>query len=488
MKVKKYVYILSFLVFIILWKGIKAADNESNQRPNIILIVADDLGYKDLTSYESDLYETPNIDRLGQKGAMFTNSYAAASVCSPTRASIMTGNYPATLHLTEHLRYYPYESRASDKVIPPEIVDNLPLEEVTIAEVLKEAGYVTAHIGKWHLGGEGYLPTDQGFDINLGGKRSGMPGSYFYPFKSKIFEYPELEKIAKEGDYLTDVLTREAVQFIENNRENPFFLYLPYFIPHTPIEAKATLVDKYVQKLRDKPALNHNDPTYAAMIETLDENVGKVMRSLEYRGIDDNTMVIFISDNGGVYYEAGGLYRDSFKLTSQAPLRSGKGYLYEGGIRVPLLITWPGVIEEGSVIHEPVISNDLFPTIVNMVNKRDDQDFNEMEHEGENLMPLLLGTQDKLKRKQLFWHSPHYTNQGAKPSGAIRSGKYKLIDFYEDGRLELYNLKEDVSEKNNLVDEKPEITQRLHEALKNWRQKVNAQMPKPNPDYQKSQK
>ncbi len=436
------------------------------RRPNVIVILADDLGWADLACYGSTYHKTPNLDRLAAKGLRFTHAYAAASICSPTRAALLTGKYPARLNLTDWL---PGRSdRPDQKLLRPVINQALPATETTLAAALKSAGYATGHVGKWHLGGKGSAPEDRGFDVNIAGDAAGSPRSYFAPYKNKDGRFiPGLER-APEGEYLTDRLTTEAVKFIEMNRDRPFFLYLAHYTVHIPLKAKAEMIAHY------KPGRSgqQGNPIYAAMIESLDEGVGRVLQKLDDLKLSERTIVLFTSDNGGLCVTEG----PNTPATINAPLREGKGYLYEGGLRVPLIVKWPGHIQPGSTSATPVCSIDVFPTILDACDVK-----NDVQTDGVSLVPLLRG--DTLKRDALFWHYPHYSNQGGRPGAAIRVGGSKLIEFYEDGRRELYNLTKDPGESHNLIAEKPEVAKELGEKLAAWRKEVGARMMRPNPDY-----
>ncbi|MBX6314651.1 MAG: sulfatase [Isosphaeraceae bacterium] len=457
--------LLLFALLLALCADSTATAVENDRRPNIILILADDLGWADLGCYGSTFHETPNLDRLARRGMRFTQGYAACPVCSPTRASILTGRYPARLHLTDWL---PGRSdRPSQKLLRPPIRQQLPLEEITIAEALRPRGYVSASIGKWHLGGEPFWPEHQGFDLNRGGTQTGSPpGGYFR------FQTPSLSA-RDDQEYLTDRLTEEAERFIEQNQDRPFFLYLPHYAVHIPLQAKPDLVARF----RAKPATGgpQNNPIYAAMLWSLDEGVGRILKKLDDLKLTDRTVVIFTSDNGGLSVKEG----PNTPATSNAPLRAGKGYLYEGGIREPWLIAWPGTIAPGSVCEVPVGSIDLYPTILAMAGA---QPTPNQVIDGQSLMPLLTGSGD-FRREALYWHYPHYSNQGGRPGGAIREGDHKLIEFYEDGHVELYNLKDDPGEQHDLAAQKPELATRLRQRLAAWRESVDAQMMTPNPDY-----
>jgi arylsulfatase A-like enzyme len=432
--------------------------------PNIVFILMDDLGWADLACYGSTYYETPNLDRLAREGVRFTDAYAAAPVCSPTRASIMTGKCPARLGLTNYLPgKHPLPH---SRLIGAEQVQALPLEEITIAEALRAGGYRTAHIGKWHLGEKGFWPENQGFDLNIGGTASGMPRSFFYP------QWGDNPPIAgKPGEYLTDRLTEEALAFIRSNRERPFFLYLPHYAVHVPIEGKTELVEKYRKKL--KPGQKQNDPIYAAMIESMDQSVGRIAALLDELKLSGNTLVVFTSDNGG-------LSAPEWKLkpvTSNAPLREGKGHLYEGGIRVPLIVRGPGV-RRGAVCDAPVSSIDFFPTLARQAGLEPPA---AGAVDGVDISALLGGASPG--ERTLYWHYPHYSNQLGKPASAVRRGDFKLIEFHEDGHAELYHLKEDIGEQKDLSAAMPEKTRELRALLRQWLAGVNARMPSVNSQY-----
>jgi arylsulfatase A-like enzyme len=435
--------------------------------PNVVFILIDDYGWRDTGYNGSTFYETPHLDRLAREGMVFTNGYAASPVCSPTRAAIMTGKYPARLHLTAHLQgasnRFPYT-----KLLQPNARLELPLEEVTIAELLRARGYRTASIGKWHLGKTGYLPRDQGFDVSLAGDEAGSTNSFFFPqWQKKV----PLDGVA--GEYLTDRLTSLAVSFLEENRDRPFFLYLSHFAVHTPIEGKPDKVRKYDARSRPENPQNYGE--YAAMIESVDESVGTVLDALRRLRLEDHTLVLFTADNGGVTSREW----KNRPITSNLPLRLGKGHLYEGGIRVPTLARWPGVTRPGSVCHDPVLSIDYAPTLAELAGvpraalPRMD---------GRSLAPLLRGSAS-LGRKEVFWHYPHYSPQLGKPSAAIRRGDDKLILFFEDHRAELYNLKDDLGETRDLAAEQPEKARALRSRLEAWLRETGAQLPALNPNY-----
>lgn len=433
--------------------------SQKYKQPNIVFILVDDLGYSDVgyMGHKPGL-NTPNIDKLAKSGRIFTQAYAAAPVCSPTRASILTGKSPATVQLTCHIPGLPmdqyFERQYKGKSLKEGFfIDHLPLSEETIAEKLSANGYTTGFLGKWHLAGSGsarsksegiineqFHPEHQGFDLNIGGCAYGQPSSWFAPFRNATI--PEKE----EGQYLTDRMGDEAVDFIVRNKKNPFFLYFSTYTVHTPLKAPQDIIDK------------NNGNTYFAMIEKLDQNVGKVMDQLKLSGLLENTMVIFYSDNGGLW--------------GNAPLRGDKGSLHEGGIRVPLVINWPGKIEAGKS-DTPVTSVDLFPTIMDVVDITPDDD-NQLE--GMSLWPLL---QDKkeLEDRSLYWHFPHFRNEGQDMGAVIRDGDWKFIWDFETDSTYLYNLNKDLAEANNRASEYPEKGKEMLMKLKSWQAETKAQMP-----------
>jgi arylsulfatase A-like enzyme len=462
-----------------------------NEKLNFVFFLIDDLGWSDLGCYGSEFYLTPNIDSLAAEGVRFTDAYAACAVCSPTRASIMTGKYPARLNITDWIG-----GSQKGMLLPAPYEHQLPLEEITIAEAFKEAGYTTGFIGKWHLGREGFHPEDQGFDLNIGGHHAGHPASYFWPYKrnkdkSNPWDVPDLEE-GKEGEYLTDRLTDEALKFIDANKEGPFLLYLSHYTVHTPIQSKKELTEKYKQRLEDfsesegpshriehgwgTTKLKQDNPAYAGMIESTDESVGRVMTKLKSLGLEGDTVIIFMSDNGGLSTLSGDKKRAP---TASLPLRAGKGWYYEGGIREPMIIKWPGVTKGGSVYSEPVTSTDFYPTMLEMAGLKPKP---KQHIDGVSLVALLKG-KGRLKRKALYWHSPHYHGSGNRPCGAVRAGDYKLIEWFEDDSVELYNLKEDIGEQNNLAPKMPQKVTELRTMLHQWRKEVDARMPVPNPDW-----
>ena len=457
-------------------------------RPNVILIAIDDMGWADLGCYGSTFHRTAEIDALASQGMRFTSAYAACPVCSPSRAALLTGKWPARLHLTDWLPGR--GDLPAQRLARPKIRQQMPLAEVTLAELFSSEGYATASIGKWHLGGVGFGPREQGFELNIAGDQGGSPPGYFAPFvrdanaKRRGRTLAGLEN-APEGSYLTDLLTDAAIQFIDQQREKPFLLYLPHYTVHIPLQAKEEIVAKYSAESPFRG--RQNSPVYAAMIESLDNGIGRILKTLEERKLAENTIVIFTSDNGGLATLEG----PHTPATSNAPLREGKGFLYEGGIRVPLIIRWPRAIKAGQTSEEPVCGVDLLPTLAELCGipvpgKVD----------GVSLAPLLVGparrarpdSSDKSARSRsasgtYYWHYPHYSNQGGKPGGAIREGDWKLIEFYEDGRRELFNVKADASESRNLAEKEPERVKDLAAKLAAWRQEVDAQEMTPNPVY-----
>ena len=436
-------------------------------KPNIVFYFIDDLGWTDVSFMGSKYYETPHVDQLSKEGMKFMSAYANAPNCAPSRACLMSGQYGP--------RHGVYTVGNSDrgkaqfrKLIPTKNTTVLADRFVTIAESLQSAGYVTATMGKWHLGAD---PTTQGFDVNIAGKHWGSPsgGGYHSPYN-----YPNLVNREK-GEYLTDRLGQEACKFIEANKDKPFFLYLTHYAVHTPIQSKPGLKAKYQKK---NPVGGHKNAAYAGMIESMDDSIGAVQATLKRLKLEENTVVIFFSDNGG----HGG-------VTSNAPLRGSKGMLYEGGIREPLVVKWPGVTKPGTACNEPVIGVDLYPTFLEMAGARRPKNY---LLDGLSIASLLRDAKASLKREAIFWHFPCYL-QGytprhgpfrTTPAAAIRMGDWKLIEFFEDGKLELYNLKSDLSEKNNLAQKMPAKTKELHAAMLKWRKSVKAPVPtEKNPRY-----
>ncbi|MHB1454751.1 MAG: sulfatase [Saccharofermentanales bacterium] len=454
------------------------------RKPNVLVILIDDMGFKDLACYGSTFYETPNIDRLSEDGALFTNAYAACPVCSPSRASLLTGKYPARIGVTDWIG-----AHAKGKLIDAPYIDHLPLEEDNIAKVMKRNGYKTYHVGKWHLGDAEYHPQHQGFDVNIAGCHIGMPwNGYFSPYKIENLEDEP------DGEYLTDRITDEAISLIESNGDQPFFLYLSHYAVHTPIQAKEQDLKRFVKKA-ERLGLDKKDPfvigeyypcehkknehvtrrmfqsdvAYAAMIYNLDYNIGRVIEKLKEMKIYEETIIVFTSDNGGLATSEG-------SPTCNFPAAEGKGWVYDGGIREPLLIIYKNQIEGSRLVHTPVTTPDIFPTILDLCNI---QDAVTGKIDGISMLPLLQG-ETELPREGIFWHYPHYGNQGGTPAAAVRSGDFKLIRFFEDEHLELYNLADDISETRNITDDDPEMTVKLKEMLNRWLTEVNGIIPERN--------
>jgi arylsulfatase A-like enzyme len=423
-----------------------------------------------------------HLDNLAQQGMRFTDAYAAAPVCSPTRASLMTGKHPARLHMTiwyESARNPPQDRR----LIPPVTENNLPHAEYTLAEFLQSQGYITAHVGKWHLGNASHYPETHGFDVTIGGTFWGAPATYFAPYRGPFGREREFRYVPdlpwpEQGEYLTDRLTSEALQIMEQAADRPFFMYLAYHTVHTPIEAKAPVVEAYRRRLSTE--LNHQNATYAAMVASLDENVGRILEGLEKHELADKTLVIFTSDNGGQI----GKY-DNQQVTNNAPLRSGKGSLYEGGLRVPLLIRWPDQVQAGTVCSKSVVSTDLYSTIMQIVDApRYEQISRTLD--GRSLLPLLKEPAAGFERRALYFHYPHYYSTTT-PASAVRDGDWKLIEYFEDNHVELYNLQNDLGETKNLVAELPERASALRQQLDSWRSRIDAQLPRQNPQWNSPQ-
>ena len=457
----------------ILFAGLLQSSFAATQ-PNIVLFLIDDLGWKDVGCYGSEYYKTPNIDRLAAQGVRFTNGYAACAVCSPTRAAILTGKYPARLMLTEWLPSGRWDPKA--KLRSGRFLRALPLEEITLAEALRKGGYRTGIVGKWHLGGEPFFTAKHhGFDVAIAANDHGNPGDYFYPYKGQ-WSIPTTGLKAQwqvlpggnPGEYLTDRLTDEAIGFIREENDKPFFLYFSHYAVHTPFQAKSKITKKYEKIPKSKRQCK---PVYAAMIQSVDESVGRVMDTLKELKKLDNTLVIFTSDNGGFA-----------KATNHAPLRGNKGSYYEGGIRVPFIIHWPGVAKAGHVSKVPVMSMDLYPTCLAAAGLP----LHPAQHrDGLNVIPLAKGS-GSLKRDALHWHYPHYNSHpSAVPSSVLRKGDWKLIETFDPAGVELYHLGRDLSETTNLAAKEPAKLSELRRELAEWRQKVGAETMEPNPDYQK---
>ena len=463
---------------LLLWCGLGNARDSKDF--NVLLIVVDDLGWADLGCYGADLHKTPNIDRFCQGAMKFTKAYVASPVCTPTRASIMTGMHPARLHMT--IWHEASANPPQDKpLIPPVTRGNLALSHTTLAEVFHKEGYVTAHLGKWHLGTAGFYPELHGFDINIGGSFWGCPPTFFYPYRGPFGQRKEMRYVpgmegGHEGEYLTDRLTNEAIQVMAETGGKPFFLNMCYYTVHTPIEGKPAVAAKYEARLDEN--MHHQNAHYAAMVESLDENVGRLLDELERLKIEKETVVILTSDNGGFVNQWHGQ-----KVTNNHPLRSGKGSLYEGGVRVPLMIRWPGTTQPGSVSHEMVTTCDFFPTLQEALDLPTEE-MPKSSADGQSLMALLKDPSSHLQRDTLFWHYPHYYPT-TEPVSSIRSGDWKLLEYHRDQRIELYHLGDDLSESQNLAVRQPTKAAALQKRLSVWREEVNAQMPQKNERHPK---
>ncbi|GAB4139665.1 MAG: hypothetical protein Tsb009_08710 [Planctomycetaceae bacterium] len=546
------------LCLVVLFTSLLTIADEADaakRPPNIVFFLVDDMGWNDTEPYGNKFHETPNVTKLAKQGMRFTNAYAACPVCSPTRASIMSGKYPATLNLTD---FIPGHWRPYEKLVVPKMNLQLPLKEVSLAECVKPAGYITGSFGKWHLGGPSHYPGQQGFDdwVVTGGRH----------FAPNFRTTPKKE--VKKGEYLGDFLTRQAERFMEENRDKPFLLYLPHYAVHIPLEAKQKLVEKYAKKLSksefrpkvvvsvragiaadiarignhplgtvDREIQNHplgrqitnvntknvslrlvqnvysfkksvsfddlqkfvieittkfrtvkmppgysveiklspvNHPTYAAMVEHIDQSLGRIMKKLDDLKLADNTILIFFSDNGGLYRR---FDERGPAVMSNHPLRAEKGTVYEGGIREPCIIRWPGKVKPGTTCDVPISSVDFWPTIAEISGTAAKHTH---KVDGVSLLPLLKQT-GSLADRALYWHYPHYHHMA--PAGAIRYGDYKLIENFETNELELYNLSKDIGESNNLIGSDPRTTKKLHDMLKAWRKKVGARMPTLNPNF-----
>ncbi len=469
------------LLPVVLGIGSLFVNAHAGDKPNFVFILVDDLGRQDLGCYGSTFHATPHIDQLSQEGVRFTDAYSASSICSPTRASILTGKYPVRVGIT---RATPEQS--------------LALEEVTIAEALKEAGYRTAHMGKWHLQshqdkGRTHYPEAQGFDVNIGGHTAGQPASFFYPYTAKAAKYaknnvPDLDG-GEEGEFLTDRLTEEGIQFIKDSGDQPFLLNLWYYAVHTPVQGKPEKVLKYEAKAKElgyDPKEEHgiaeheswhhsrqDNPKYAALVESVDDGVGRLLTAIKELGKADNTVVIFMSDNGGL-----STGHSKKAPTSCLPLRAGKAWLYEGGVRQPLIVKWPGHIVAGATNSETVISTDFYPTMLEMAGlpQRPEQHL-----DGVSFAPLLTGEADHLEREAIYFHTPHHHHINTMgPASSVRMGDYKLIEPFRSGEVELYNLKADLGEQNNLAAQMPELAERMKQMLVDWRTEVDAPVVKDN--------
>ncbi len=455
--------------------GFSALGQPETRRPNIVLIVADDLGWTDLGHAGSDFHRTPHLDALAAAGMRFTQAYSNAPNCAPTRACLMSGLY------TPRHGVYTVGSGARGqkrfrKLVPVENRKTLSQDVVTLPERLSES-YAKGHFGKWHLGdAPDRGPLQQGFDFNIAGTNAGHPKSYFSPYSNAALED------GPEGEYLTDRLTDEAIAWLDEVKDRPFFLYLPYYAVHTPIQPPSAALERCEARERGE---HHRNAAYAAMVENLDACIGRLLQAIDDRDLRERTLVVFTSDNGGLggYRRAG---VDAREVTDNWPLRGGKGMLYEGGIRVPLLARWPGRIPAGSTCEEPVISLDLHPTLIEISGAGID---GETRLDGVSLVPLLEGRRDRLSEaRALYWHFPGYLQGNAQkgawrttPAGAIRRGPYKLLEFFEDGRLEMYDLDQDIGETRDLSAEQPARVRELHAELRGWRAGARAPMPSPRP-------
>lgn len=485
---------------LFLWCGIlgwSPLSGQQNAKPNILIIYADDLGWKDLSCYGSTFYETPNLDRLAKEGIQFMRGYASAPVCSPSRASLMTGKYPVKTDVTDWLRGRQADGKARsyEKMLAKPITDQLALEEKTFAELALENGYRTFFAGKWHLGEqEQFWPEHQGFQTNKGGTSKGSPtgfkndstGAFFTPYLN-----PRLSD-GPPGEYLTDRLTNECLSFLQQPQKEPFVMVYSLYAVHNPLQAPRALVEKYQGKQRQlnlqpdqlfqkneawmqfepgwKERTVQSHPVYAAMLENMDYNIGRILNQLAASGLAENTLVIFTSDNGGLSTAEG-------SPTTNAPLRAGKGWLYEGGIRVPVIMRWPARIKAGQVSDLPVNTVDFYPTFAKAMNASTTKGV-----DGENLLSL-LEKPEQAKKRILYWHYPHYSNQGGKPGSAILQYPHKLIYNHEDQSIELYDLIQDVGETQDLTKAKQALARKLKAKLQRWLRGVNAKFPDQNPGY-----
>ena len=462
--------------------------SEDESKPNFLFILADDLGYHDLSCMGSSYYETPNIDRISNEGMTFVQGYAACQVCSPSRAAIMTGKYPSRLGITDWIGAKTgeawREANRFDKLLPAANNTHLPFEDISLAEAMKSAGYKTFFAGKWHIGSEGSYPENHGFDINKGGWEKGSPiGGFFSPWTN-----PRLDN-TDPGENLSMRLARETEHFIRQNRDQPFFAYLSFYAVHGPIQTTERKWKKYRDKANQMGLADHgfemerhlpirrtqDNPVYAGLVETMDDAVGVVLNALDDLGLDKNTVVIFTSDNGGV---ASG---DAFS-SSNLPLRGGKGYQWEGGIREPYFIKVPWINLSGKKTDVPAIGMDFYPTILDLAGL----DLLPDQHlDGVSLLPVLKG--DQIAERSLFWHYPHYGNQGGDPSSMIRNNDWKLIHYYEDGRDELYNIAIDIGEQNNMAESHPALVTNLRSKLDEFIRATGGRLPTPDPLYDAAQ-
>ncbi len=491
-------FLIVGLLYLLLPLNLLAQQQEKSSKPNIIFILVDDMGWKDLGTYGSTFYETPNIDQLASQGMKFMDAYASSPECSPSRSSIMTGQYPVHTGITDWIigGQNIIGPMPNQKLIQKPFLLNLPKSETTIAQVLKNNGYVTCFAGKWHLGmSDDYWPKAEGFDYNYGGWTAGNPvdfgmGGYFSPYHN-----PRL-KDGPKGEFLTDRLTTETINFIKKEAKSgkPFFADLSFYAVHEPIEAKKEYIEKFKEKahrlgldtlqqfVKDAPWMQaypsykertvQDNAVYAGLIYSVDENVGRIMKALKELGISKNTIIVFSSDNGGLSTAEG-------SPTSNFPLRYGKGWTYDGGIRIPLIVKWPGVTQPGSVSKFPVVNTDFYPTFLQMAVL---PQMPNQTKDGVSLVPLLVG-KNTINQPAIYWHFPHYSDQGGGPSSAVREGNWKIIQFYGDNHVELYNLHFDIGERRDLAKTFPEKTAQLTTLLNDWKKKNDAKIPTINPYY-----
>ena len=474
---KRQTFVVSLVAF-----GLWMTSSPTQATPaNILFFLVDDLGWADVGCFGSKFHETPNIDALAASGMKFTQGYAAGSVCSPTRASIMTGRHPVRLNITDWIPGQP--NRNQNRLLHPEDLHELPLEEVTIAEILKSQGYQTFFAGKWHLGEKGHWPTDQGFDYNIGGNSKGSPpGGYYAPWKN-----PTLQA-RHQGEYVTERLTEESIRFLESREStNPFFLYLSYYNVHTPIQPYKARIDHFESKAKNlfkkkaSPVSEHegisrarqDNPAFASMVSAVDRSVGAILDKLEQLDLTEETVVVFFSDNGGLC-----TLSNRPGPTSNSPLRAGKGWLYEGGIREPTIIRAPHITRPGSQCHTPIVSMDFFPTLLDLAGLPLQT---QLHLDGKSLVPLLKG--ERIPKRTHYWHYPHYHGSSWKPGASILEDGWKLIEFYHHNKVELYHLDQDLSEKNDLSSAEPRRVDRLRKKLRDWQRTMNAQLPIKNPGY-----
>jgi arylsulfatase A len=472
-KIFFYVYIFGLLQLNCANTKQVAYSSSTEKKWNVILIVADDLGRNDLAQYGNQFIETPNLTAMAKEGLQCNNGYAAAPLCSPSRASIITGNNPARINLTEHLHGYS-PAGPNQKLITPRIESGLPASLTTIAEALAKNNYKTAHIGKWHLGMGASSPKENGYQLVYGGGAEGLPNSFFYPFFNGN-PYPNLLKDSKEGDYIDDVLTSRAIRFLENNKDSALFLSLNFYSPHVPIQGKPALVKKYAAK---RSSGNYNalpNDEYAAMVESVDANVGRILQTVKNLKLDKNTLIVFTSDNGALSVEEVPAFAKHTPPTTNFPLKDGKGYITQGGIKTPWIIWGNTILNAGRIENSLVTTDDIFNTVMALTKT------NAQSPDGVNILPLL--SNNNLPDRNYYVHFPHYSPQHGKPGALVISGKYKLIEWYEDGKIELYDLSVDEGEKNNIAPLNELVVKQLKLQLDNWRKSVNAKMPVPNPDY-----